>query len=374
MWNSLLRAGRGVAASSISLLLVLSAGGAFAGDWFYQPTRLVSDIPGMAPIVDPALVNPWGLAHSPTSALWAANNGSGLSTVYDGSGEPFPLNHPLVVTIPPAPGSIEAGKPTGVLFNPTGDFVVSQGTHSGPAAFLFATEDGTIAGWNPNVDATNAIQAADNSGSGAVYKGLALGTSSIGNVLYATNFFAGTVDVYDASFAKVALSGSFVDRHAPGGYAPFGIANVGGQLFITYAQQDEEKEDDVPGVGKGFVDVFDLDGHFVKRFAQSGRLNAPWAIVSAPSSFGRFSNALLIGNFGDGHILAFDPTSGSFLGQLSDPRGKPIAIDGLWGLVFGNGALAGPTNHLYFAAGIDDESHGLVGFLQACKIKGGACL
>jgi uncharacterized protein (TIGR03118 family) len=346
---------------------------AHAGNWFYQQTNLVSNASGPAPRVDPLLVNPWGIARSATSPFWVANNGTGTSTLYNGSGQPFPLNQPLAVTVPPAPGNT-TGTPTGIVFNATSDFVVSDGTHSGAAVFLWATEDGTIAGWNPNVNPTVAIQAADNSSQGAVYKGLATGTSAIGNVLYATNFFAGTIDVFDASLTQVTLDGPFVDKHAAGGYGPFGIANIGGQIFVTYALQDEDRHDDVAGVGKGFVDVFDQDGHFIQRFAQSGRLNSPWGMTQAPDNFGQFSKALIVGNFGDGHILGFDLETRKFIGQLSDPRGKPLAIPGLWGLAFGNGANAGPTNRLFFNAGGADEQTGLFGFLRACLVSGGSCL
>jgi uncharacterized protein (TIGR03118 family) len=353
-----------------SVTLLASALPAAGGNWFYTQTNLVSDVPGLAPVTDANLANPWGLAHNTTSPFWVSNNGSGTSTLYTGAGQPFPIGNPLIVTIPPAPGN-EQGVPTGVVAHTGSGFVVGDGGGSGPAAFIFATEDGTIAAWSGALgDRSKAVQVADQSESGAVYKGLALGTSSAGDVLYATNFSAGTIDVFDSSFQLIQLDGPFVDKHAAGGYGPFGIANIGGQIFVTYAQQDAARHDDVPGVGKGFVDVFDTDGHFVRRFAQSGRLNAPWGLVLAPSDFGQFSNALLVGNFGDGHLLGFDPATGKFLGQLSDKRGQPLAIDGLWGLSFGNGALAGPTNRLFFAAGIQDESHGLFGSLQACPIRG----
>lgn len=352
-----------------TLASALSIASPAAASSFYVPTPLVSNQAGVAPHTDPLLRNAWGLASSSTSPIWVADNATGVATIYDGSGQP----NSLVVTIPPPDGGEPPSAPTGELFNPTGDFIVSNGAQSAPAVFLFATEDGTIAGWSPQVDRNNAIIAVDNSASGAIYKGLALGASALGNVLYATNFHAGTIDVFDASFAPVALDGDFVDKHAASGYGPFGIANIQGRLFVTYAKQDEDKEDDVAGVGIGFVDVFDLDGHFQLRFAQSGRLNAPWGMAVAPANFGRFSNALLIGNFGDGHILAFDLTKRSFLGQLSDPRGKPLAIDGLWGLLFGNGSSGQPTNRLFFSAGPDDEENGLFGSIQAC-VSSNDCL
>jgi uncharacterized protein (TIGR03118 family) len=318
-------------------------------------------------------VNPWGITLGPSTPFWVSDNEAGVSTLYDGTGQPFPLATPLIVTIPAATGSVEHGTPTGVVFNPTTDFVVKMGNNSGPSRFIFATEDGTIAGWNPQVNPIVAIRVVDNSATGAVYKGLALASPAAGNRLYAANFRAGTVDVFDQNFGPVHIKGAFIDKHAPSGFAPFNVAVINGVLYVTYAQQDEDKEDDVPGVGKGFINVFDLDGHFLRRFARSGRLNSPWGMVLAPSNFGRFSSALLVGNFGDGHILAFDPNTGSFLGQLSDAKGKPLAIEGLWGLAFGNGNTAGPTNPLFFAAGINDEADGLFGSIQACQRNQG-CL
>jgi uncharacterized protein (TIGR03118 family) len=355
--------GAAIFASALSVASSASAGS------FYAATPLVSNEPGVAPHTDPLLRNAWGLASAPTTPIWVADNAEGVATIYTGTGQPAPL----IVTIPPPDGAPPPSAPTGQIFNPTSDFVVSKGGASGAAVFLFATEDGTIAGWSPQVDRQNAILGVDNSASGAVYKGLALGTSALGNVLYATNFHTGSIDVFDATFAPVSLDGNFVDKHAASGYAPFDIANIQGQLFVTYAKQDADKHDDVPGVGKGFVDVFDLDGHFQFRFAQSGRLNSPWGMALAPANFGRFSNALLIGNFGDGHILAFDIPSRAFLGQLSDPRGAPLAIDGLWGLLFGNGSAGQPTNRLFFSAGPDHEENGLFGSIQACT-TGRGCI
>ena len=203
-----------------------------------------------------------------------------------------------------------------------------------------------------------AILAADNSASGAVYKGLALG-----NFLYATNFHEARVDAFDKTFAPASLSGSFTDPNIPAGFAPFGIANIGGSLYVTYAKQDEDQHDDVKGPGNGYVDVFDTNGTLVRRFASQGTLNSPWAVVRAPAGFGSLGDTILVGNFGDGHINAFDPNSGNLLGALTDGH-HPIAIDGLWGLSFGNGASAGDVNTLFFTAGPGDEEHGLFGSLQ----------
>jgi uncharacterized protein (TIGR03118 family) len=354
------------------LLLATLSGAAFAkasagSQGFYHQTNLVSDLPNVAKFQDPNLVNPWGLSHSSTSPWWVSDNGTGVSTLYNGQGQAFPLGSPLVVTIPPPAGS-PAGTtaaPTGNVFNGTSGFVVTEGGKSGPSFFIFATEDGTIAGWNPTVDMTHAVLAVDNSASGAIYKGLAIGSNGSGAFIYATNFHAGTIDVFDSNFAPATLSGSFTDPRIPIGYAPFGIQNIGGNLYVTYALQDENKEDDVAGPAHGFVDVFDTNGNLIRRLVSHGRLNSPWGLALAPADFGRFSNDLLVGNFGDGRINAIDPKSGAFLGQLSEQAGKPITIDGLWALVFGNGANAGATNELFFTAGIDDEAHGLFGDIQS---------
>lgn len=334
---------------------------------FYKQTNLVSDQPGVARVTDPNLVNAWGIVHSPTSPFWISDNGKGVSTLYNGAGMRFPLNAPLVVTIPPPKGS-PAGTtaaPTGVVFNGTAGFVVTKGAVSAASLFLFATEDGTISGWNPAVDLTHAILAADKSKASpsAVYKGLAIGSNHQGTFLYATNFRAGTIDVFNAGFGPVKLAGSFTDQHLPPGYAPFGIANLNDKLYVTYALQDAQKHDDVAGPGHGFVDVFDTDGHLLRRLVTQGWLNSPWGLAIAPSNFGRFSNDLLVGNFGDGRINAFNPWTGDFLGQLRDVNNKPITIDGLWGLEFGNGANAGPTTTLFFTAGPNGEKNGLFGSL-----------
>jgi uncharacterized protein (TIGR03118 family) len=335
---------------------------------FYQQTNLVSDLPGVAAVTDSHLVNAWGMSHSSTSPWWISDNGTGVSTLYTGSGAPFPLPPatPLVVTIPPPLGSPAgtSATPTGNVFNGTSSFVVTKNGVSGPATFLFATEDGTISGWNRNVDPTNAILGADQSASGAVYKGLALGSNSSGEFLFATNFRNGTVDVFDTHFAPTSLAGSFTDPRIPSGFAPFGIANLHGQLYVTYAKQDADKHDDVAGPANGFVDLFDTNGNLIKRLVTRGRLNSPWGLTFAPTDFGQFSNDLLVGNFGDGRINVVDPSTGDFLGQLRDRENRAITIDGLWGLAFGNGATAGPTNTLFFTAGIDHEAHGLFGSLR----------
>jgi uncharacterized protein (TIGR03118 family) len=334
-----------------------------AAQGFYQQTNLVSDIAGVAKFTDAHLVNPWGLVHGPSTPWWVSDNGTGVSTLYDGHGKAIPL----VVTIPPPAGS-PAGTtaaPTGVVFNGGSGFVVSENGKSGPSLFIFATEDGTIAGWNPNVDLNKAVLAVDHSkvGAGAVYKGLAINTS--GTLIYATNFRFGTVDVFDANFHQVSLAGSFTDPNLPQGYAPFGIQNIGGNLYVTYAKQNAQKHDDVAGPGHGFVDVYDANGNLIHRLISRGRLNSPWGLALAPANFGKFSNALLVGNFGDGRINAFDPNTGASLGSLKNSRGVAIQIDGLWALAFGNGNAAGQTNELFFTAGIGGEAHGLFGKIQS---------
>ncbi len=350
-----------VALSAVLLLAHQAAPLAHASQGFYQQTNLVSDLPGVAKVTDPHLINSWGILHNSTSPFWIADNGTGVSTLYNGAGTPIAL----VVTIPP-PGGSPAGTtaaPTGVVFNGTSGFVVSNGTTSGPARFIFSTEDGTISGWNPAVNPTNAILEVDNSQASpsAVYKGLAMGSNATGTFLYATNFRAGTVDVFDSSFHQVSLAGSFTDPSLLPGYAPFGIANIGGELYVTYALQNAEKHDDVAGPAHGFVNIYDTNGNLIRRLVTRGRLNSPWGLALAPSSFGRFSNDLLIGNFGDGRINAIDPATGDFLGQLRDTNNNPITINGLWGLDFGNGANAGPTTMLFFTSGLNDEADGLFG-------------
>lgn len=320
----------------------------------------VSDVPKDAPRTDPNLVNAWGIASSPTGPLWISDNGTGVSTVYRGNGAPYPgPTSPLVVTIPTTATGEENGAPTGVEYNGTKDFVVTENGLSGPALFLFAGEHGGIAGWSPAVNRESAILASDLSATGVVYKGIALGSTSAGNFLYVTSFHDNRVDVFDASFNYVS---SFTDPNVPSDYAPFGIRNVGGHLIVTFAKQlPPDNEDDDPGPGHGYVDVFDTDGTLLLRLASEGTLNSPWGIAMAPADFGAFSNDLLVGNFGDGRINVFDPATGEFKGQLADVRGNPITIDGVWGLTFGNGGLGGKTNRLYFAAGPADESHGLFG-------------
>jgi uncharacterized protein (TIGR03118 family) len=329
----------------------------------YLQNNLVSDLNGQGSRRDSNLVNPWGISFSPTGPFWISDNGTGLITVYNAKGIPAPAGNPIVVTVPPPPGGTPPSAPTGQLFNPTVDFTLAPAK---PAFFLFATEDGTISGWNPTVDATHSVIRVNNSASGAIYKGLALGSNINGNFLFATNFHAGTIDVFDKNFAPVNSPGGFVDADIPAGFAPFNIQNIGGQLYVTYAKQDADKEDDVAGPGNGFVDVFDTSGNLLRRFASQGTLNSPWGMVVSPPNFGEFSNALLVGNFGDGRINAFNISTGAFLGQLLEPSSRPLVILGLWGLTFGNGSDGADPGKLYFTAGIPGqggelEDHGLFG-------------
>ncbi|MDR0341718.1 MAG: TIGR03118 family protein [Nocardiopsaceae bacterium] len=348
------------AAVATAATLAASAGTAAASPHStrFQEITQVSDQPGVAPLTDPDLVNAWGLASSPTSPLWVADNGADKSTLYSGATSLTKLG--LVV-------SVTSGAPTGLTFNSSGGgFAVSGNGQSGSSLFLFDTENGTIEGWSPAVG--NSTVVARDNGANAVYKGLAMATASDGNsYLYATNFRSGRVEVYDSTFTPVQLPGGlFVDPRLPTGYAPFDIAEIGGQLYVTYAKQDATLHDDVAGAGHGFVDVFTNDGAFVRRLVTRGALNSPWGLAVAPASFGSFSNDLLVGNFGNGHINAYNPTTGSYDGQLRQPDGKPIVIDGLWGLRVGNGTFAG-SGEVAFSAGPDDESHGLLGKIAAAQ-------
>jgi uncharacterized protein (TIGR03118 family) len=382
-------------------------------------TNLVSDLPGVAAVTDPNLVNPWGISESGGSPFWISDNNSGLSTLYNapgatGNGTTVSIN-PLVVNIP-TPNSPTGGTPTGTVFNTglgSGAFQITglntKGeTTSAPSVFLFATEDGTIVGWNPGIDPTGkfagpngisaqAVIALDNSGNnftnpdpaqqtGAVYKGLSIasgtptgtpifmGQAHTTTVLYAANFRSGKIEVYGTDFNPVTLSAdAFVDPNLPAGYAPFNVQVLGNKVYVTYALQDATKHDDVAGQGHGFVDVFNLDGtpgldNNNMRLISRGVLDSPWGLAIAPQGFAGLSapnghSVLLVGNFGNGFINAFDASTGDFLGALKDPDGEPIQIDGLWALKFGNGGNGGAQNTLYFTAGLAGERHGLFGAL-----------
>lgn len=329
----------------------------------YTQRNLVADEPGAAENVDPNLVNPWGIAFNPFGLVWVSDNGKGVSTLYDGNGVP----NALVVTIPPPPGSTEPGKPTGIIFNGSNQFVLTQGGVTGNAIFIFATEGGTIAGWFPAINFTNAITVVDNSRSEAIYKGLAFSGDGTRLLLYAADFHNGKIDVFDNTFSPVSLPGSFEDPFIPKGFAPFGIQNINGNLYVTYAKQDKDREDDVAGKGFGYVSIFDTNGRLVKRLVSRGKLNAPWGLALAPASFGKFGNKLLVGNFGDGIINVYDPQNGHCEGRLERPDGSPVRIEGLWGLSFGNGVQSQPTDTLFFTSGPGGEEHGLYGRLDAVR-------
>jgi uncharacterized protein (TIGR03118 family) len=325
----------------------------------FTQVNLASDVPGMTSVMDPNLVNPWGIAFSPTGPFWFANNGSGVSDLLDGRGQPVPL----VVTV-------SAGSPTGIVFNGGDAYVISENGISAPSRFLFAAEDGTIAGWSAVVDPNRTLRAVDNSTIGAVYTGLALAADPAGPFLYAANFGRGTIDVFDQEFRSVVRPGSFHDPNLPGGFAPFNIQNINNLLFVTYAQQDQDRHDDVAGAGHGFIDVYDTRGELIRRFASQAVLNSPWGLALAPADFGPFGGALLVGNNGDGRINAYDPASGTFLGELADNNGIPIAIPNLWALAYGNGHAAGDSDTLFFAAGMDAADQGLFGAIQAPDRQG----
>jgi uncharacterized protein (TIGR03118 family) len=359
-------------------IIASACGGSCLAATGFVQHNLVSDIAGIADKLDPCLVNPWGIVASPTSPLWISNNGTGLSTLYNGNG----IASTLIVGIPgPAttqsPGTqcgktaLGPGAASGVIFNDTAAFLIG----TSPASFIFSSEQGIIAGWNGAAGKTAAIMA-DRSAQGSVYKGLATATRSEGPLLYAADFGNGKVDVFDGGMNPLSLPNAFTDSSIPAGFAPFNIQNLGGSLYVTYAKQDANHHDDVAGPGNGYVDVYDLNGLLLQRLVAGGPLNSPWGMAMAPSTFGDFAGALLVGNFGDGSINAFDPASGRFLGALQNGTGAPISISGLWGLTFGNGSqpdpadapVGGDVNILYFTAGIAGpdtvESHGLLGTLQ----------
>jgi uncharacterized protein (TIGR03118 family) len=304
----------------------------------YFQTNLVSNTAGVAGTTDPQLLNPWGISILAGQDFWIANNGGGTSTLYDDNGH----KNALVVTIPGATknpnGNCSPGCPTGTVAN-------GSGAYFSGGQFIFDTEDGIIANWTGG---TSAVVAFDNSASGAVYKGLALLNST---QLLAANFNSGKIDVFDQNFNLTSLSGSFTDPKLPAGYAPHGIHVIGNQIYVAYAMQDAAKHDAQPGAGLGQVDIFDINGNFVSTFVVAGaQLNAPWGVVATPATFGAFPNAILVGNFGDGKINAFD-TTGKFLGQLTNSSDNALVNPGLWDMVFGGGGPSGDPNTLYFTSG-----------------------
>jgi uncharacterized protein (TIGR03118 family) len=348
-----------MAAAGVMALAPLSRAGA-AG---YLQHNLVSDKPAaaVADHTDPNLLNPWGLVFFPGGPFWSSDNGAGVSTLYDGTGTKIALT----VTIPPL-GDTNPGAPgpSGMVWNGNPMAFPVPVTGTTPAIFIWATEDGTIAAWQQALGTTAQIVVSNtNLTTGPVYKGLAIGNNSRGLFLYATNFRTGKIAVWNSTFgADATLNAKFIDNQIPSAFAPFGIQNISGQLWVTYARQDAAKHDPVVGVGRGFVDVFDTDGNLLRRFAQRGVLNAPWGVVLAPSHFGRFGEDILIGNFGDGEISAWDPKTRTFIDWIRDGKGNIIKLGTLWTLVFGGG-LASSPQVLYFTTGLVLEQDGLFGTL-----------
>jgi uncharacterized protein (TIGR03118 family) len=313
-------------------------------------TGVPTDVPN-----DPQLVNPWGLARATTSPWWLADNGTGLSTLYNGQG----VKQGLVVTIPGSPSG--SGTPTGVAFNGSQDFGLPSG--GGSAHFIFVSEDGSISGWNSDGSAVTVVPGSDRS----VFKGVAIAQRDGARYLYVADFRQGRIRVFNASFKEVFLSPfAFFDFFLPRGFAPFNVANLGGNLYVAFAKQDQAKHDEVDGPGLGFVEVFTPEGFLLQRFQHGDWFNAPWGLALAPSDFGSASHKILIGQFGGGEILIFNPVSGRFEGKLLDENNQTIQIDGLWSISFGSGAasgMSGPANALYFTAGINGEAGGLFGTL-----------
>ncbi|MBV9881292.1 MAG: TIGR03118 family protein [Gemmatirosa sp.] len=339
-----------------------------AGPLGAQPGRvsqhnLVSNVPGLAAVLDPQLVNPWGISFGPTTPFWISDAGTGVSTLYNGAG----AKQGLVVTIP-GPGGPVPGVPTGQVFNSTGAFALGSG---GNARFLFASATGTISGWNGGTTAQTMV----NPGGGAAYTGLAIAGSGSSARLYAANFGNDRIDVWDGTFATV--SGGFVDPNLPAGYSPFNVQTIGTSVYVMYAPKDPITGEEIEGVGNGIVDVYDTGGTLVRRLVTGGDLNDPWGITLAPAGFGGiggFGGSLLVGNFGDGTIHAYDPMTGALRGELLDGHGNALVNEGLWALTFGNGGPGFDRNALYFTAGIDDEENGLFGRISAVPEPGSLTL
>jgi uncharacterized protein (TIGR03118 family) len=334
---------------TVAALVVVAPLPAGANGGSYTLENLVSDQPGVAQKTDPNLVNAWGMSRSATSPIWVSDNGKDVSTLYNGDVNGSPVGVvSLVVSIP-------GGAPTGQAFNDTAAFRLPGTTTV--SRFIFIGEGGELSAWAGGTAAT-LISHTD----GAIYKGLALAHSPSGPMLLAANFGDNPIDVFDSTFAPVPAAGVFSDPTLPQGYAPFNVAEIGGQIVVTYALKGGE--DDIAGPAHGFVDVYTTSGAWVKRFASHGVLNSPWGITIAPANFGQFSGDLLIGNFGDGKIHAFNPNNGEVLGTLRGANHKPLVIDGLWGLIVGNAGAGGPDS-VWFSAGPEEESHGLLGTLRA---------
>jgi len=331
----------------------------------YQQKNLVSNLPGKADKTDPNLVNAWGLSRSSGSPWWAADNGTGVSTLYAGDGTPAAL----VVKIPPSdPNVSSAGNPTGTVFNGSTEFEVAPGK---PALFMFVSEDGVISGWNPAVQPTDAVIKV-NQKTKSIFKGATIATLNgsvrgTHNYLYVADFHQGRVEIFDGKFQRTMTLENNFAQNTPAGYSPFNVQNIGGNIYVTYAKQDADKEDEIAGPGLGFVFVYSTTGQLLRKLERGSWLNAPWGVTQAPSDFGPYSHYILVGNFGSGQIAAFDPVTGAFQDFMRDAASKPIMIDGLWALSFGNDAAAGPATTLYFSAVPNDEKNGLFGSLTALK-------
>jgi uncharacterized protein (TIGR03118 family) len=322
--------------------------------------NLVSSVPGLADVTDPNLIDPWGMSFSATSPFWISNHGKGNTTIYSNPSSSATITiSTTVVTIPPGAGDSTPSTPTGQVQNSTGGFLLANGK---AASFIFCTEDGTISAWNGGTTSTVMV---DFSSVGTVYKGLAIGTGSGAPLLYAANFSFGKIDVFDTNFKLTSVPGGFGDPNLPAGYAPFNIWPANGKLYVTYAVQNSTKKLDVAGVGNGVVDVFDYNGNLQQRLTSGGPLNSPWGVAVVGGNWGPFSPAVLVGNFGDGHINAFDLNSGALLGTLQTSAGTPVTIQGLWAIEFGNGGSAGDPSYLYFTAGIFNNgvAAGLLGYI-----------
>ncbi|MGW2417837.1 TIGR03118 family protein [Streptomyces sp. NPDC001709] len=359
-----------LALGTVGALAAAAPSGAVAAphkaDHGFRERDLVSDLAGRAERRDQNLVNPWGLVRTSNGAIRVSNNGTSTSTVYAGARD----NRP-VIFLTPVVHLPEDADPTGIVRNDTRDFRFTASGRSGPAQFIFAGENGALFAFNPRVLPTTGVQVAQEAN--AVFKGLTLvdherkatkGDRHRPRILVA-NFHDARIDVFDTHFKLVKqAAGAFRDRRIPKGFAPFDVKNIGGRVFVTYAKQDADKHDDVAGPGNGFIDVFSTKGRLLQRFARRGVLNSPWGLETAPKGFGKFAGDLLVGNFGDGRIHAFDLRTGRFEGTLKNRHGRPIAIEGLWGLERGT-ARSGGRDSVWFAAGIEDEAHGLLGTLRA---------
>ncbi len=332
----------------LAAALFITAGLARASGFDWE--NLQSDIHGVGELTDAHVVNPWGLARSEWDTIFVADNGTGVATEYFEDGTPAPsFDNPRVITIPPSATNTEGANPTGMVRNSTSSFRVSNGVNTLAAKLIFVSEDGMISGWNPNLNNTHAFRAVDRGATDAIYKGVAIGVANNHHFLYATNFHSGHVETFNENFVLQTTGFPFADPNIPAGYAPFGIRNFDGNVVVTYAKQDADREDDVPCPGCGFVDVFNTHGQLVRRLISHGNLNAPWGLALV-------NGQLWVGNFGDGRINVYDPSNGSFIGRPRDVFNIPLQFEGLWGLLLEDGIV-------YFTAGIADEDHGIFGVI-----------